>query len=142
MTEQSEVILPMQAYKVRCVSCTPGVSKAGAKQFTQEFEVIEAAPVNGVDINGVKIQNWHTFVESGLFFVNEQRIAMGLSKLTLAQFDSVTPTEYLGQIAYVVAHSDSKPMINEVTKQPILHPLTGKVVINWNRKISKWLAPG
>lgn len=137
--EAYDVKLPQEVYKVRCVNAESNKTKNGFPREVLELEIIENAPINGVDINGLTILSYNTRTEKSLVFYNKMRVAFGLQAVTPAEINSVQASDYTGQVAYVVIESKGEPRVNDVTGVPLKHPRTGEALVTWNRNILEWI---
>lgn len=138
--EAYDVKLPQEVYKVRCVSAESTKSKSGFPMDVLDVEIIENAPINGVDINGLSVKSFNVRTEKSLSFYNKMRTAFGLQAVTPAEVSGVKASDYIGQVAYVVLASKGEPRVNDVTNEPLKHPRTGEALVTWNRNILEWLA--
>lgn len=139
---ESEIRLTGEAYKLRCIECERSQSKAGNPMLVQTFEIIENKPIiqegEEVDINGVKIFNFTSLIDSMHVNVNYQRVALGLVKVTKAELDNINPLDYIGSVGWAYCDSKAEEMKNSVTKQPVINPLTGLPEVIWTKRIVRY----
>lgn len=138
-TEANDVILPKNVYAVRCVKADAGKSKVGNPQHILTVEIVDAAPVNGVDINGLQIMHWSTLTEKALKFVNNLRQAFGLETTTENDMASCSPKDYIGLKAFAICESTKVEQKNEVTGEVLRNPYTNEPIVSYMRNIKEWI---
>ena len=109
------ILLPLDAYRLRCIKCEKKTSSKGNRMLAQTFEIFghKILNINGsnVDVNGLQIDFWQVFTEKNIDIFNDQRKAFGLRPLKTAELDNVNADEYLGQEGAGMVRTESKEQI-------------------------------
>jgi len=134
------IILGRDNYHFKVLNCKLGTSKAGNPMLVQQLEFFDNPPqkIQGkmVDINGVKMTNWVVLIPSALGPLNSQRRALKLS--VVSSPDQVSAEEYIGCEGDALAKTESKPMFNEVTGEPVIDRYTGKQMADSRLSVVSW----
>lgn len=141
---ENQIELPFQSYKVRVLKCEKKVAKSGHPMFVQEVEIFGAKPFtqNGVSIdpNGIVMTGWVSLQTKMIDAINVNRNSLGLPAIKSSQIGDLRAEDYVGQEGAVVAVSKKEEVKNEVTGETVVNPFTGKPVLQFNKKITQWLA--
>lgn len=127
----------------RVIEAKKQQSKQNNPQHVLTLEVINSAPfdVDGenIDINGLEFMSFSTLTSKALEFANRVRRAFGFNDLTEQDIDSADPKEYIGQVCWAIVESTEEDRINELTKEPVIDPYTGRPMKTYQRRIVEWV---
>ena len=131
--------------KLRVREASNERSKNGHRMHKITLEIIDNAPVavdgKEIDINGLDIMTFSVMTEKTLPFANKIRQAFGFSDLTSeGEINDADAKDYIGQVCYALVESTEQERVNELTKEKVLDPYTGKVMVTYRREITEWIA--
>ncbi len=135
----SDVRIPKNGYMLKVLKSERGVSSQSQNPIlVQEFEIVRNARD---ELNGEVITSRGALIEKALFFVNQQRRALGLKPVTKDEVGDINANEYVGLEGPAVCETEAKEMKNDVDGSVIINPATGKPAVSYNRVITAWLDP-
>lgn len=104
------------------------------------LEVIESAPINNVDINGLDFYERAVLTEKALPFANKLRAAFGFHELkTIDDINRADARDFIGQVCFAICESSEEERVNELTKEKVLDPYTGKPMVTYRRRVVEWV---
>lgn len=131
----SQVYIPFGIYKLLCLECKRGNSSKGNPQLVETWEIIDNAESK---FNGIKILIFRSLVDKALFFVNEERQAIGLPIVKEADLATLDEKDYIGQTGYSTLNTTVKEQKNEVTGEVLVNPNTGEKMVDVRRNHVQW----
>lgn len=134
-TSSNEIYMPFGIYKLRCLECTKGKSRNDNPQFVMTWEVIEHKQEK---FNGIKFTNFRTLTEKALFFVNQERQAIGLPDVKASDLETLDPNDYIAAHGYATVQTKINEQKNEETGEVLVNPNTGEKLITVRRELVNW----
>jgi len=135
-----EIKLPLDAYFLRITDAEKKLSSKKQPMVVTTVEIINHPGINlrgqVIDINGLEIIQYTSLSEKALFAINGIHKAVGMPQIKVEDLAGYEPAMLKGLEFAAVCKSESRQMLNEETKQPVLNPYTGEPVVIYNRKIS------
>lgn len=131
----SQVYIPFDIYKLQCLESKKGQSGKGNPQLVETWEIIDNKDSR---YNGVKIMVFRSLVDKALYFVNEERQAIGLPQLKAHELDSIDEKDYIGQTGYATLKTTMKEQKNEATGEVLINPNTGDKMVDVRRELVSW----
>ncbi len=124
------------SYKVRCLDCKEGRTGKGFRQFTQSFEIFD-----NVDpaLNGRMFKTFQVVEPQSVFYVNNQRQALGLPEVEEGGVVNIQASEYVGQDGMAYLQQKDTPQIDEDGKA-ICNPYDGTPVVDSVVEVNRWFA--
>lgn len=144
MVDNKPVVVPMNVYKLRVQDCKFGESKSSKKpMYTLECELVDNPPIvidgKPVDVNGLTTFKYASLTPEAFGNLGQLHKSMGLpTNLTFTEVAAnPNPNLYIGRTFRALCGSKAKPVINEVTGTPVLHPDTQQPIINYSLEIKQ-----